>query len=106
MLVAAVRTAAFGVRAAYTVRYKPALAGTWLALNNAGFGANIATLCLALGTWYACSVLANDHDPSTFVSEAEVNVRLLRNCADDMGMSMLWISCTEHSLSVLSLQDK
>lgn len=54
MLVAAVRTAAFGVRAAYTVRYKPALAGTWLAFNNAGFGANIATLCLALGTWYAC----------------------------------------------------
>lgn len=54
MLVAAVRTAAFGVRAAYTVRYKPALAGTWLAFNNAGFGANTATLCLALGTWYAC----------------------------------------------------
>lgn len=54
MLVAAVRTAASGVRAAYTVRYKPALAGTWLAFNNAGFGANIATLCLALGTWYAC----------------------------------------------------
>ncbi len=54
MLVAAVRTAAFAVRAVYTVRYKPALAGTWLAFNNAGFGANIATLCLALGTWYAC----------------------------------------------------
>ena len=49
----AVRTAAFGVRAAYTVRYRPALAGTWLAFNNAGFGANIATLCLALGTWWA-----------------------------------------------------
>ena len=49
----AVRTAAFGVRAAYTVRYRPSLAGTWLAFNNAGFGANIATLCLALGTWYA-----------------------------------------------------
>ncbi len=57
MLVTAVRTAAFGVRAAYTVRYKPALAGTWLAFNNAGFGANTATLCLALGTWYACFAL-------------------------------------------------
>ena len=54
MLAAAVRTAAFGVRAAYTVSYKPELAGTWLAFNNAGFGANTATLCLALGTWYAC----------------------------------------------------
>ena len=47
----AVRTAAFGVRAAYLVRYRPALVGTWLAFNNAGFGANLATLCLALGTW-------------------------------------------------------
>lgn len=47
----AFRTAAFGVRAAYTISYKPQLAGTWLAFNNAGFGANTATLCLALGTW-------------------------------------------------------
>ena len=54
----AVRTAAFAVRAVYTVRYKPALAGTWLAFNNAGFGANTAALCLALGTWYACPRLS------------------------------------------------
>ena len=47
----AVRTAAFACRAAYLVRYRPALNGTWLAFNNAGFGANIATLCFVMGTW-------------------------------------------------------
>ena len=53
VIIAVVRTAAFAVRAVYTVRYKPALAGVFLAFNNAGFGANTAALCLALGTWYA-----------------------------------------------------
>ena len=53
VIVAVVRTAAFAVRAVYTVRYKPALAGAFLAFSNAGFGANTAALCLALGTWYA-----------------------------------------------------
>ncbi len=48
--------------------------------------------------------LANE--PATVVSEAEANVRLLRNCADDMGLSMLWFSCTEHSLRVLPFQGK
>ncbi|DBA70143.1 TPA: hypothetical protein ACH3X2_012196 [Trebouxia sp. C0005] len=47
----AFRTVAFGVRAAYTVHYRPALEGVWLAFNNAGFGANVATLSLVLGTW-------------------------------------------------------
>lgn len=41
---AVVRTVAFGVRAAYTVWYRPAVEGVWLAFNNAGFGANTATL--------------------------------------------------------------
>ena len=47
----AVRTVAFGVRAAYTVHYRPTLEGVWLAFNNAGVGANVATLSLVLGTW-------------------------------------------------------
>ena len=49
----AFRTAAFGVRAAYTVSYKPALGGTFLAFSNAGFGANIATCALVTVTWCA-----------------------------------------------------
>ncbi|KAK9835287.1 hypothetical protein WJX84_003122 [Apatococcus fuscideae] len=55
----AFRTAAFGVRAAYTVSYKPALGGTFLAFSNAGFGANIAAVSLvalswlqSIGDWY------------------------------------------------------
>ena len=64
----AVRTAAFGVRAAYTVRYRPALSGTWLAFNNAGFGANTATLCLAVGTWYALWI------PAFAIASAHVNI--------------------------------
>lgn len=48
---AAFRTAAFGVRAAYTVSYKPALGGTFLAFSNAGFGANTATCALVIFTW-------------------------------------------------------
>ena len=69
----AVRTAAFGVRAAYTVHYRPALSGTWLAFNNAGFGANIATLCLALGTWYASHPVPTQH----FLTLPKPNFQLL-----------------------------
>ena len=50
---AAFTTAAFGVRAAYTVSYKPALGGTFLAFGNAGFGANIAACALVAFTWCA-----------------------------------------------------
>lgn len=56
LLCAVVRTVAFGVRAAYTVHYRPALEGVWLAFNNAGFGANVATLSLVLGTWYVMTL--------------------------------------------------
>ena len=45
------RTAAFGVRAAYTVKYKPSLGGTFLAFSNAGFGANTATVALVIFAW-------------------------------------------------------
>ncbi len=68
LICAVVRTVAFGVRAAYTVHYRPTLEGVWLAFNNAGFGANVATLSLVLGTWYAMTVFRPCH--SALLSQA------------------------------------
>ncbi len=61
LICAVVRTVAFGVRAAYTVHYRPALEGVWVAFNNAGFGANVATLSLVLGTWYVMTLFRPCH---------------------------------------------
>ena len=68
LICAVVRTVAFGVRAAYTVHYRPTLEGVWLAFNNAGFGANVATLSLVLGTWYAMILFRPCH--SALLSQA------------------------------------
>ncbi|KAK9814505.1 hypothetical protein WJX72_006939 [[Myrmecia] bisecta] len=51
VIAASFRVVGFAARAAYLSHYRPALAGDYLAFTNAGFGANLAVLCLVLLTW-------------------------------------------------------
>jgi hypothetical protein len=47
-----VRSAAFAVRAAYLIgAFRPALVGVFMALSNAGWGANVTGMCLVMACW-------------------------------------------------------
>ena len=48
----AVRSVAFAVRAVYLLGpFKPALVGVFMALSNAGWGANVSAMCLVTACW-------------------------------------------------------